>query len=130
MNTATRGFENTKSGRTCRLNGVPSVAIALEDRVTGSLMTTCRRHPVIPARRSADANCCSVRRFDYRRIHAMIRREGLAVNCKRVQRIYREERLQSPGASAGVVWRWSAGRSMCVGRRTKKLRYDITHAGL
>jgi hypothetical protein len=34
------------------------------------------------------------RRFGYRRIHALIRREGLAVNCKRVQRIYCEERLQ------------------------------------
>jgi putative transposase len=34
------------------------------------------------------------RRFGYQRIHALIRREGLAVNCKRVQRIYSEERLQ------------------------------------
>jgi putative transposase len=35
------------------------------------------------------------RRFGYRRIHALIRREGLAVNCKRLQRIYCEERLQA-----------------------------------
>ena len=34
------------------------------------------------------------RRFGYRRIHALIRREGGAVNRKRVQRIYREEGLQ------------------------------------
>ncbi len=34
------------------------------------------------------------RRFGYRRIHALIRREGLTVNSKRVQRIYCEERLQ------------------------------------
>ena len=34
------------------------------------------------------------RRFGYRRIHAMVRREGGAANRKRVQRIYREEGLQ------------------------------------
>jgi putative transposase len=33
------------------------------------------------------------RRFGYRRLHVMLRREGHAVNRKRVQRIYREERL-------------------------------------
>ena len=33
------------------------------------------------------------RRFGYRRLHVMRRREGLAVNKKRVQRIYREEKL-------------------------------------
>ena len=30
------------------------------------------------------------RRFGYRRIRALIHREGGAVNCKRVKRIYRE----------------------------------------
>jgi len=34
------------------------------------------------------------RRFGYRRIHAFLRREGVAVNVKRVHRLYREERLQ------------------------------------
>ena len=33
------------------------------------------------------------RRFGYRRLHILLRREGHAVNKKRVQRIYREERL-------------------------------------
>jgi putative transposase len=33
------------------------------------------------------------RRFGYRRLHVLRRREGHAVNRKRVQRIYREERL-------------------------------------
>ena len=33
------------------------------------------------------------RRFGYRRLHVMLRRGGHAVNKKRVQRIYREERL-------------------------------------
>jgi putative transposase len=34
------------------------------------------------------------RRFGYRRIHALLRREGAAVNHKRVQRIYQQEGLQ------------------------------------
>jgi putative transposase len=34
------------------------------------------------------------RRYGYRRIHALLRREGAAVNVKRVHRLYREERLQ------------------------------------
>lgn len=33
------------------------------------------------------------RRFGYRRIHVMLLREGIKVNHKRVQRIYREEKL-------------------------------------
>lgn len=33
------------------------------------------------------------RRFGYRRLHVLLRREGWAVNKKRVQRLYREERL-------------------------------------
>ena len=31
------------------------------------------------------------RRFGYRRLHVLLRREGHAVNRKRVQRLYREE---------------------------------------
>src|SRR5215211_855920 len=33
------------------------------------------------------------RRFGYRRLHVLLRREGLVVNCKRTQRLYREEAL-------------------------------------
>jgi putative transposase len=33
------------------------------------------------------------RRFGYRRLHVLLRREGLVVNKKRLQRIYREEKL-------------------------------------
>jgi putative transposase len=33
------------------------------------------------------------RRFGYRRLHVLPRREGHAVNQKRVQRLYHEERL-------------------------------------
>ena len=33
------------------------------------------------------------RRFGYRRLHVLLRREGRVANRKRVQRLYREERL-------------------------------------
>ena len=33
------------------------------------------------------------RRFGYRRLHVLLRREGQVVNRKRVQRLYREEKL-------------------------------------
>ena len=36
---------------------------------------------------------CERRRFGYRRLHVLLRREGHAVNRKRVQRLYREEKL-------------------------------------
>ena len=32
-------------------------------------------------------------RFRYRRLHVLLKREGHAVNRKRVQRLYREEKL-------------------------------------
>ena len=37
------------------------------------------------------------RRFGYRRLHILLRREGIAMNHKKLRRLYREERLQ--GAS-------------------------------
>ena len=36
------------------------------------------------------------RRFGYRRLHVLLRREGHAVNKKRVQRLYREEKRRHP----------------------------------
>jgi len=36
------------------------------------------------------------RRFGYRRIHTLLRREGVSVNVKRVHRLYRQESLQVP----------------------------------
>ena len=48
------------------------------------------------------------RRFGYRRLHVLLRREGEVVNKKRVQRIYREERL---------TVRRRGGRKRAVGTR-------------
>ena len=48
------------------------------------------------------------RRFGYRRLHVLIRREGQTVNKKRVQRLYREEKL---------TVRRRGGRKRAIGTR-------------
>jgi putative transposase len=48
------------------------------------------------------------RRFGYRRLHVLLRREGQVVNRKRVQRLYREERL---------TVRRRGGRKRAIGTR-------------
>jgi len=48
------------------------------------------------------------RRFGYRRLHVLLRREGRTDNRKRVQRIYREERL---------MVRRRGGRKRAIGTR-------------
>ena len=45
------------------------------------------------------------RRFGYRRLHILLRREGVMINRKKTDRLYQEEGLQSgDGAVAGVLW--------------------------
>jgi len=49
------------------------------------------------------------RRFGYRRLHVLLTREGIAMNHKKLRRLYREERLQV---------RRRGGRKRAVGTRT------------
>ena len=53
------------------------------------------------------------RRFSYRRLHVLLRREGYAVNRKRVQRLYREEKLTVRGRG-GHKWVMGTRRPMEV----------------
>ena len=48
------------------------------------------------------------RRFGYRRLHMLLRREGIAINRKKTQRLYREE---------GLTVRRRKGRKRAVGAR-------------
>jgi putative transposase len=81
-------------------------------RVIGSDRATVRYE----AKRSDDGDlrerlkalAAERRRFGYRRLHVLLRREGHAVNRKRVQRIYREERL---------MVRRRGGRKRAIGTR-------------
>ena len=48
------------------------------------------------------------RRFGYRRLHILLRRDGIAINRKKTQRLYREE---------GLTVRRRKGRKRAVGAR-------------
>jgi putative transposase len=61
-----------------------------------------------PLRERLTALAQERRRFGYRRLHVLLRREGHAVNRKRVQRIYREEKL---------TVRRRGGRKRAIGTR-------------
>jgi transposase InsO family protein len=50
------------------------------------------------------------RRFGYRRLHVLLRQEGLVMNRKRTQRLYREERLTVRASAAGAGARPAHGR--------------------
>ncbi len=49
------------------------------------------------------------RRFGYRRLHALLKREGYLINHKKLFRLYREERL---------AVRRRGGRKQAIGTRT------------
>ena len=52
------------------------------------------------------------RRFGYRRLHILLRRDGVLINCKKTQRLYCEE---------GLTVRRRKGRKRAVGTRTGHL---------
>ena len=81
-------------------------------RVIGTNRTSVRYQGVRPddevLRERLKALAQERRRFGYRRLHVLLRREGHAINKKRVQRLYREERL---------TVRRRGGRKRAIGTR-------------
>jgi putative transposase len=69
--------------RACRVLGVDRSSVRYE-ATRGNDALLRERLKVLAGER---------RRFGYRRLHVLLRREGHAVNRKRVQRLYREEKL-------------------------------------
>ena len=55
---------------------------------------SCRVTDDTLLRRRLEELAAERRRFGYRRLHVLLRREGMLVNIKRVRRIYREANLQ------------------------------------
>ena len=84
--------------RACRVPGTDRASV--RDRATRPDDGVLRDRPKALAQER--------RRFGDRRLHVMLRREGHAVNRKRVQRIYREERL---------TVRRRGGRKRAIGTR-------------
>ena len=66
-------------------------------RVIGFARSTCRDPRPARADEALRARLCTLAaerpRFGYRRLHVLLRREGLAINHKRVHRLYRAEGL-------------------------------------
>jgi transposase InsO family protein len=50
------------------------------------------------------------RRFGYRRLHVLLRREGYLINHKKLFRLYREEKLDSAPPPAAGSGRSEPGR--------------------
>jgi putative transposase len=78
------------------------VAYGVSERRACSALGTDRASVRYRSRRPDDAAVRSRlrelaavrRRFGYRRLHILLRREGIAMNHKKLRRLYREERLQ------------------------------------
>lgn len=70
--------------RACRVTGVDRSSVRYRSTRPGDGELRWRLRELAGERR----------RFGYRRLHVLLRREGVAVNRKRVQRLYREEKLQ------------------------------------
>lgn len=85
-------------------------------RLLGFDRTSVRYRAVRPddqaLRERLKALAAERRRFGYRRLHVLLRREGHAVNRKRVQRLYREEKL---------MVRRRSGRKRALGARTSMI---------
>lgn len=98
--------------RACRALGVPRATCRYRPRAPEKDRALARRMRALSSRHP---------RFGYRRIAALLRQEGFAVNRKRVQRLWRLEALAVPrrqrkrrrlgDASAGRARRTAAGRN-------------------
>ena len=74
-----------------------------------SVRYRCRRADDGELRTKLRALALERRRFGYRRLHILLRREGVLINRKKTQRLYREE---------GLTVRRRKGRKRAVGTRT------------
>jgi putative transposase len=59
-----------------------------------SIRYCCRRPDDGPVRSRLREIAALRRRFGYRRLHILLRREGITLNHKKLRRLYTEERLQ------------------------------------
>jgi putative transposase len=69
-------------------------------------------------------------RFGYRRLHVLLRREGVIVNHKRVERLYREEGLAVRRRTRKRVARDRRGRAAVPGRPNQQWGVDFVSDAL
>src|SRR5262245_30335052 len=99
--------------RACRILGVDRASMRYRSRRVGDTdVRLCIR--ALAHRR---------RRFGYRRLHVLLRREGWRMNHKRFRRLYREEKLQVRQRGARKT---RLGRTCAAGTATRSQRALVT----
>jgi putative transposase len=106
--------------RACRLVGIGRATLRYEPR-RGEDERLRRRLRELAAERP---------RFGYRRLHALLRREGVVVNHKRVERLYREEGLAVRRRTRKRVARDGRGRASLPGRPNQQWGIDFVSDAL
>jgi putative transposase len=107
--------------RACRLVGIGRSALRYRGRGRAGEEPLRRRLRELAAERP---------RFGYRRLHALLRREGIVVNHKRVERLYREEGLAVRRRTRKRVARDGRGRAALPGRPNQQWGVDFVSDAL
>ncbi len=107
--------------RACRLVGIGRSVLRYHGRVRADEGALRRRLLELAAERP---------RFGYRRLHALLRREGVVVNHKRVERLYREEGLAVRRRTRKRVARDGRGRAAVPGRPNQQWGVDFVSDAL
>jgi putative transposase len=107
--------------RACRLVGIGR----------STLRYRSRARPEEESLRQRLRELAAVRpRFGYRRLHVLLRREGVIVNHKRVERLYREEGLAVRRRTRKRVARDGRGRAAVPGRPNQQWGVDFVSDAL
>jgi putative transposase len=107
--------------RACRLVGIGRSTLRYRGRSRADEEQLRRRLRELAAERP---------RFGYRRLHALLRREGIAVNHKRVERLYRAEGLAVRRRGRKRVARDGRGRAVLPGRPNQQWGVDFVSDAL
>lgn len=106
--------------RACRLVGTARSTVRYRSRRQGDeVLRTRLRH--LAAQRP---------RFGYRRLHVLLRREGIVVNHKRVERLYREEGLAVRRRTRKSLTRIRRGRPLPPERADEQWALDFLQDAL
>ncbi len=107
--------------RACRLVGIGRSVLRYHGRVRADEGSLRRRLLELAAERP---------RFGYRRLHALLRREGVVVNHRRVERLYRQEGLAVRRRTRKRVARDGRGRAAAPERPNQQWGIDFVSDAL
>jgi putative transposase len=102
--------------RACRLVGIGRSTLRYRSHARADEQSLRQRLHELAAERP---------RFGYRRLHVLLRREGVVVNHKRIERLYREEGLAVPRRRRKRVARDGRGRAALPERPNQQWGIDF-----